>query len=96
MQNQNQNQIPVVVIGGIQYDASAATETSAALIQDLTSIQAELNRHKLSFDIATIARNAVLGSLSSVVESGESGLVELVTDEEVQEAAAEATQTTEA
>ena len=89
---QNQNQIPVVVIGGIQYDASVATEESAPLIQDLTTIQAELNRYNTSFDITIIARNAVLSTLATVIESGESGLVELVTEEEVVEAEAELAQ----
>jgi len=73
---------PVVVIGGIQYDASEASPETAALIRDLATVQNELNRLKTSYDIAGIARGTLLQSIASRIEAGESGLKELPSDNE--------------
>ena len=88
MENQR---TPVVVIGGIQYDATDASQETAALIQDLATVQSELNRLKTSYDIAGIARGTLLQSISARIESGDSGLEE-IPQEEVEENTEEITQ----
>ena len=77
-----QTQVPVVVIGGIRYDASNASQEAGALIQDLATVQAELNRLKTSYDIASIARGTLLQSIAARIEAGDSGLKEIPVDEE--------------
>jgi hypothetical protein len=88
--NMEETQKAVVVIGGIQYDASNASQATGGLIQDLTTVQAELNRLKTSYDIVNIARGTLLQGISQLIESGESGLVEIpveTTEETTEEAA---------
>ena len=68
---------PIVTINGIQYDASNANQQTAALIQDLATIQAELSRIKTSYDITNIARTALLEGIKKLIEAGDSGLVEI-------------------
>jgi hypothetical protein len=88
-----QTQTPIVVIGGIQYDATNASQETGALIQDMTTIQAELNRLKTSYDITNIARRTILEAVAKLIESGESGLIEIelpqVNTEETTEEAAQ-------
>lgn len=79
--NKMENTAPVVVIGGIQYDATNATPEAQALIQDLSTVQMEMNRIKISYDITGIARQSLLGNISGAIASGESGLVEMEVDE---------------
>jgi len=80
---------PVVVIGGVQYDASNAVPEVASLIRDLATVQTELNRLKTSYDITTIARNTLLLEISKSIEAGESGLEkieqETMTEQETNE-----------
>jgi hypothetical protein len=85
-----QAQVPVVVIGGIRYDASQASQEAGALIQDLATVQNELNKIKTSYDIANIARGTLLQSIAARIEAGDSGLVEIPTeDEETTDSASE-------
>ena len=85
MENQVPAPAPVVVIGGIQYDTAEATDQTKALIRDLTTVQMEMSKYKISYDIAQIAKQSLLGNISNAIAMGESGLVEL----EVPEAPAE-------
>jgi len=89
MENQG---TPVVVIGGVQYDASEATQETSALIQDLATVQAELNRLKTSYDIVGIARGTLLQSIAARIEAGDSGLKELPVPEAPEENTVEAAQ----
>lgn len=82
-----ENNTPVVVIGGVQFDATAATPEVQALIQDLSTVQVEMNRIKISYDITGIARQALLGNISNAIASGESGLVEIELEAEASETA---------
>lgn len=66
---------PTVTINGVVYDTTKMTEEAYALIQDLGTIQSELNRLKVSFDITGIARNAILAKTDELITSGKSGLV---------------------
>jgi len=75
----------VVVINGVEYDASAASEEAMALIQDLGTVQTEMQRIKISYDIAAIARQSLLGNISNAIASGESGLVVIETPEDTPE-----------
>jgi hypothetical protein len=82
-----ETQTPIVIIDGVQYDISDATPETAALINDLSTIQMELNRLKTSYDIASIARQTILGEVSKKIASGDSGLVALEAQSETEEAA---------
>jgi len=83
---------PTITLNGKNYAAGEATPETIGLVQDLSTIQAELNRLKVSFDIAGIARQAILNKVEASIDAGESGLV-LIEDEPE---ASETTETTQA
>lgn len=70
----------VVVINGIQYDISEASPEAAGLIQDLVIVQRKLEDIKVEYDITTIAKNSLLEAIAGLIQSGNSGLVELKTE----------------
>lgn len=72
---ENTNTQNIIVVNGNQYDASEATTEVNSLIQDVATVQNEMNTLKVSYDIAGIARQALMASITSAIESGESGLV---------------------
>jgi len=77
---------PMVIIGGVKYEAAGAIPEVNGLIQDLTIVQKELNRIKVTYDITTIAKQALLETISDAIASGESGLVEIIdTDTDTEE-----------
>ena len=76
------NQPTIALIDGIEYDVNGATQETMALIQDLSTIQAEMNRVKVSYDIASLARQAILEKTKSAIATGESGLVEIESESE--------------
>lgn len=78
----------VVVINGVQYDAENAVDDAKALIQDLATVQAEMNKVKITYDIASIARQALLGNIASAIATGESGLVVIEEEEKSEDAEA--------
>ncbi len=89
------DQKPVVVIGGVEYDASEATKEVQALLQDLSVVQNEMNKIKITYDITAIARQSLLGSVSSAIATGESGLVPMPEAEDVAGDVVENTENTE-
>lgn len=76
-------QAAAVFINGKEYEASGASEEAYGLIQDISTIQSEMNKLKVSYDIANLARMAILEKTQSLIDSGNSGLVEIVSEEDV-------------
>jgi len=75
----------IITLDGVNYDASNASQETMALIQDLSTIQAEMNRIKVSYDIASLARQAIMEKTNFAIAGGESGLVKLDDAQESQE-----------
>ncbi len=87
METQNQ----ILVLGNIRYDLTEVAPRTGALVSDLATIQAELDRLKLSYDIANIAKKTVLDAIQKDIDEGISGLQKIEEEPET----AEATETTE-
>ena len=82
-----------VLIGGVVYDYSGATEMVQGTIQDVATVQARANEHKVEHDIMMIARQALLDNIEKAIANGDSGLVEI--EQEAPTTVAEATDTKE-
>jgi hypothetical protein len=72
-----QKQTPILEIGGKKFDISNAGPKAASLINDLGVVQNELNRVKIQFDIANIAKNTILDNITQTISEGTSGFVEI-------------------
>ncbi len=64
----------MVVINGVEYNATGASEEVNSLIQDITTVQTRMNQIKADYDIMGIARQALLAKVSQSIEDGTSGL----------------------
>jgi len=77
-----EQQKQVIVLNGIQYTTEEAVPEVLALIKDLGTIQTELIRLKTSYDIATVAKSSVIRALADIQVEGNSGLIELINNED--------------
>jgi len=71
-----------ITLNGKKYDASNASEAVQHTIGRIASVDQELARLKNSFDIAGIAKQALVSDLLYLLDQGESGLVELTPDDQ--------------
>jgi hypothetical protein len=72
---------PTLFLDGQAYDYSEATEETMKLLNDLSIIQAEVNRLQTSLSIAELAKSAVIRTIKQLEEAGESGLKRISVDE---------------
>jgi len=65
---------------GKKYDIATASPEARALLQDLATVQNELQRIKIQQDITLIAKQSIVGAIANLINAGQSGLVELETE----------------
>jgi hypothetical protein len=75
--NGTHEDIPVLTIGDKNYELGGATVAANQLLQNLELIQMEAHRVKTQLDIINVAKNAVVIQLKQLIDSGESGLIEV-------------------
>jgi len=72
----------IININGVEYDASDASSEAMAAIQDASTIQTEMNRLKVSYDIVSLARQSIIEKIETLITNGDSGLTILPMTEE--------------
>jgi hypothetical protein len=70
-----------ITLNGKTYDASAASEAIQQTIGRITVVDQELARIKNTFDITQIAKQALVNDIVFLLDKGDSGLVELESEE---------------
>lgn len=70
-----------ITLNGTTFDATGASEQVQQTIARITVVDQELARIKNSFDITQIAKQALINDIVFLLEKGDSGLVEVPTEE---------------
>ena len=70
-----------ITLNGTTFDATGASEQVQQTIARITMVDQELARIKNSFDITQIAKQALINDIVFLLEKGDSGLVEVPTEE---------------